>query len=67
MRRSKRDRKRIEKHAIKREDITTQASFDKKRKKPKWERREGVMRRKNHKNHKKNNKKDGEEDASLLA
>ena len=64
MRRSKRDRKRIEKHAIKREDITTQASFDKKRKKA---RREGVMRRKNHKNHKKNNKKDGEEDASLLA
>ncbi|OAO14304.1 DEAD/DEAH box RNA helicase [Blastocystis sp. ATCC 50177/Nand II] len=53
----KRDRKRIEKHAIKREDITTQASFDKKRKKAK----------KNHKNHKKNNKKDGEEDASLLA
>lgn len=50
-----------------REDITTQASFDKKRKKAKWERREGVMRRKNHKNHKKNNKKDGEEDASLLA
>ncbi len=33
--RSKRDRKRIEKHAIKRDVITTQASFDKKRKKTK--------------------------------
>lgn len=52
---SKRDRKRIEKHAIKRENITTQASFDKKRKKQKKARC-----RKNH-------KKDVEEDATLLA
>ena len=64
MRRSKRDRKRIEKHAIKREDITTQASFDKKRKKPKWACVGGVRRRKSHKKH---HKKDVEEDASLLA
>ena len=68
---SKKERRRIEKHAIKRENITTQAQFDKKKnKKNKWVLSFIIWmyrKRKGMKNNQQKKESVDEEDVSLLS